>query len=114
MRASHQNQSAEASTNDAGVQNFLLDLATQLSTCPTVQGRIDCFCRALLSRLDASAVYYWDTLERGELQAVGFAGRALRPPQMPRLTVEVNPAAFEALRSLKPCLFPALHRPNAA
>src|SRR5208282_402099 len=114
MRASHQSPSAEAPHKDAGFQDFLLDLATQLSTCPTVPGRIDCFCRALLARLDASAVYYWDTVERGELQAVGCAGRALRAPQMPRLTPEVNPAAFEALRSMKPCVFPAMHRPNAA
>src|SRR5271170_1168306 len=114
MRASHQTHSAEASQNDAGVQTFLLDLATQLSSSPSVSERIEIFCRALLERMDASAVYYWETVEPGELRVVGCAGRALRAPQMPRLTPGMNSAAFEALRSLKPCLFPALHRPDAA
>src|SRR5271168_4501051 len=114
MRASHQTLSAEASHNDAGVQHFLLDLATHLSALPSVSERIDSFCRALLARMDASAVYYWETVEPGELRVVGCAGRALRAPQMPRLTPEVNAEAFEALRSLKPCMFPALHRPDAA
>jgi len=114
MRANHSTHSAEASSSDAGIQSFLLDLATQLSTSPTVPERIDSFCRALLERLDASAVYYWETTEPGELRAVGCAGRALRTTQMPRLTAEINPAAFEALRSLKPSVFPALHRPTAA
>jgi PAS domain S-box-containing protein len=114
MRASHQSHSAEASHSGAGFQNFLLDLAAQLSTLPTVTERIDCFCRLLRSHFDASAVYYWESPKPGVLQAAGCAGRTLRPRQMARLTQDVNPAAFDALRSAKPGLFPALHRPDAA
>ena len=115
MRASHESHSAEASPHtDAAFQNFLLELAAQLSAPPSVAERIDCFCRALRSRFDASAVYYWESPQPGMLQAAGCAGRALRPPQMPRLTPEVNPQAFRAVLGARACLFPALHRPDAA
>ena len=114
MRASHQSHSAEASPHDAGFQNFLLDLATQLSAFRTLLERIDGFCRLMRARFDASAACYWETAEGGALQAVGFAARAQRPPQMPRLTPEANPVVFESLHALRPRLLPALHRPDAA
>ncbi len=114
MRASHQSPSAGASHSDAPFQDFLLDLATQLSTSPSVSERIDCFCRAMRAWSDASVACYWESLEPDTLQVAGWAGRTPRSPQMQRLTPELNPAAFDALRAVKSRILPALHRPDAA
>ncbi|HUJ41067.1 MAG TPA: PAS domain S-box protein [Candidatus Acidoferrales bacterium] len=114
MRASQQSYSAEASLPDAAFQNFLLDLATQLSASASILERIDSFCRAMRAYFDASVACYWETSEPASLQVAGWAGRTQRPPRPQPLTPESNLAAFDALRSVKARVLPALHRPDAA
>ena len=114
MRASQQSHSPEASLPDAQFQNFLLDLATQLSASASVSERIDSFCRAMRAQFDASVACYWESTEPAVLQVVGWAGRTPRVPRMQPMTPASNLAAFDALRSVKARILPALHRPDAA
>ena len=99
---------------DAAFQNFLLDLSTQLSTSTSVSERVDCFCRAMRAQFEASVACYWELSEPATLEVVGWAGRTHRTSRPQPLTPASNLVAFDALRSVKARVLPALHRPDAA